>query len=102
MRLTTCFPADDMYVLSTRQRRLPVELVGKRQIEARQKELQHLRVASLAYTGVSSAGPPGQFQSLVPSTFLHKQASPSPWYDVLMWMYSEVIDLDSYKSPRCS
>ncbi|CAM6106555.1 unnamed protein product [Calypogeia fissa] len=58
---------DDMYVLSTSQRRITVELVGESQIEARQKQLQHLLVATLAYAGVSSPGPPGQFKSLVPN-----------------------------------
>lgn len=67
-----CSPghADDMYVMSVRQLRVAVELVGKAQVEERQRHLENLKVATLTYAGVCSAGPLGQVRAACPSTLL--------------------------------
>ncbi|BBN16397.1 tubulin-specific chaperone E [Marchantia polymorpha subsp. ruderalis] len=63
---TTSSGEDGMYVMSVRQRRMTVELVGKDQIEEKQKHLEDLKVVILAYAGVCSAGPRGQVGGLAP------------------------------------
>eukprot|EP00850_Spirogloea_muscicola_P010097 SM000058S18527 [mRNA] locus=s58:350391:356348:- [translate_table: standard] len=55
--------ADDMYILSSGRRRLPIELVGRAQVEAQQARLDRLRVAYLPGTGVVSAGCPGELRA---------------------------------------
>lgn len=47
---------DGMYLLSVRQKRVSVELVGKEKIEKKQKHLEDLISASLVYEGISSSG----------------------------------------------
>ncbi|KAI5065360.1 hypothetical protein GOP47_0020055 [Adiantum capillus-veneris] len=51
-------PSDDdgMYLLSVRQKRVTIELVGKDKIENKQNNLEDLTSASLVYKGVVSAG----------------------------------------------
>lgn len=58
-----------MYVMSVRQQRVAVELVGKAEVEERQGHLEDLKVATLTYAGVCSAGPHGQLRAC-PSTSL--------------------------------
>jgi len=60
--------ADDMYVMSVRQQRVSVELVGKAEVEERQRHLENLKVATLIYAGVRSAGPHEQLRAACPST----------------------------------
>eukprot|EP00850_Spirogloea_muscicola_P013325 SM000090S24287 [mRNA] locus=s90:78078:82782:- [translate_table: standard] len=55
--------ADDMYILSSGRRRLPIELVGRAQVEAQQARLDRLRVAYLPGAGVASAGCPGELRA---------------------------------------
>lgn len=57
-----------MYVMSVRQQRVSVELVGKAQVEERQRHLENLKVATLIYAGVCSAGLHGQLKDACPST----------------------------------
>jgi len=57
-----------MYVMSARQQRVSVELVGKAEVEERQRHLENLRVATLIYAGVCSTGPHGQLRAACPST----------------------------------
>lgn len=59
-----------MYVMSVRQQRVSVELVGKEQVEERQRHLEFLKVATLIYGMVCSAGPHGQLKAACPSTLL--------------------------------
>lgn len=56
-----------MYVVSVRQRRVAVQLVGLEKIEERQKHLDALVSAMLMYTGVASVGPPGELRATAPS-----------------------------------
>lgn len=57
-----------MFILSTVTKvRVPVELVGKTQVEDRQRQLHILKLAALAYAGVSWAGPPGQIKAAASS-----------------------------------
>ena len=61
---------EEMYVLSTgkrRQTKVPVLLVGKEEVEARQAQLGILRLAALPWAGVRCAGPPGQIRAVAPS-----------------------------------
>eukprot|EP00850_Spirogloea_muscicola_P017736 SM000155S01665 [mRNA] locus=s155:220096:224917:+ [translate_table: standard] len=55
--------ADDMYILSSGRRRLPIELVGRAQVEAQQARLDRLSVAYLPGAGVASAGCPGELRA---------------------------------------
>ncbi|KAG0628577.1 hypothetical protein M758_1G036700 [Ceratodon purpureus] len=57
---------DDMYVMSVRQQRVAVELVGKAEVEERQGHLENLKVATLIYAAVCSAGPQGQLRAACP------------------------------------
>ena len=59
-----------MYVMSVRQQRVAVELVGKAEVEERLGHLEILKVATLTYAGVCSAGPQGQLRAACPSTSL--------------------------------
>eukprot|EP00250_Pteridium_aquilinum_P007031 c16829_g1_i2 orf=48-1721(+) len=47
---------DGMYLLSVRQKRVTVELVGKEKIENKQKHLEDLTSVSVVYNGVVAAG----------------------------------------------
>jgi hypothetical protein len=58
---------DDMYVTTQRRMRVAVELVGKNQVAEHQAHLEMLTVATLAYTGVCSAGAQGEIRSSAPS-----------------------------------
>ncbi|XP_024384282.1 tubulin-folding cofactor E isoform X1 [Physcomitrium patens] len=63
-------PDEEMYVLSTgkkRQTKVPVLLVGKKQVEDRQGQLGILRLAALTYAGVCCAGPAGHIRDVAPS-----------------------------------
>ena len=69
-----------MYVLSTgknRKTKVPVLLVGKEQVEARQGQLGILRLAALSYAGVCCAGPAGQIRAVAPSNELSYPRNPS-------------------------
>ncbi|XP_047342032.1 tubulin-folding cofactor E [Impatiens glandulifera] len=58
---------DEMYVLSSSNKRVIVELLGKDKIEDRLSHFEDLTNASLPYLGISSPGPPGQLNAAVPS-----------------------------------
>jgi hypothetical protein len=59
--------SDDMYVTTQRRMRVAVELVGKNQVAEHQAHLEMLTVATLAYTGVCSAGAQGEIRLSAPS-----------------------------------
>eukprot|EP00252_Welwitschia_mirabilis_P021145 TRINITY_DN5335_c0_g1_i1.p1 TRINITY_DN5335_c0_g1~~TRINITY_DN5335_c0_g1_i1.p1 ORF type:complete len:538 (-),score=96.47 TRINITY_DN5335_c0_g1_i1:397-2010(-) len=48
---------DEMYVLSTSQKRVAIELVGLNKIQERQRQIENLVHVSLAYAGIGEAGP---------------------------------------------
>ncbi|CAK9214483.1 unnamed protein product [Sphagnum troendelagicum] len=58
---------DDMYVTTQRRMRVAVELVGKNQVAEHQAHLEMLTVATLAYTGVCSAGAQGEIRLSAPN-----------------------------------
>ncbi|MED6109337.1 hypothetical protein PIB30_032559 [Stylosanthes scabra] len=58
---------DEMYVLSTSNNRVSVQLVGKDKIQDKLSRLEELTNASLAYMGVSFPGNPYQINSTVPN-----------------------------------
>uniref|UniRef100_A0A0E0KXI6 CAP-Gly domain-containing protein n=1 Tax=Oryza punctata TaxID=4537 RepID=A0A0E0KXI6_ORYPU len=58
---------DEMYVFSTSQKRVSVELVGKNKVEEKLKNLNDLTSASVSYMGVSSIGPGDELKNLVPN-----------------------------------
>uniref|UniRef100_A0A0D9WBT8 CAP-Gly domain-containing protein n=2 Tax=Leersia perrieri TaxID=77586 RepID=A0A0D9WBT8_9ORYZ len=58
---------DEMYVFSTSQKRVSVELVGKNKVQEKLKNLCELTSASVSYTGVSSIGPRDELTNLVPN-----------------------------------
>jgi hypothetical protein len=66
---TSCWwgMSDDMYVTTQRRMRVAVELVGKNQVAEHQAHLEMLTVATLAYTGVCSAGAQGEIRLSAPS-----------------------------------
>ncbi|KAK1262969.1 hypothetical protein QJS04_geneDACA016270 [Acorus gramineus] len=57
---------DEMYVLSTRNNRVSIEFVGKNKVQEKLSRFEDLIGASLAYLGISSAGPPLQINSTIP------------------------------------
>ncbi|TVU18414.1 hypothetical protein EJB05_34510, partial [Eragrostis curvula] len=61
---------DEMYVFSTSQKRVSVELVGKNKVQEKLKNFNELSSASVAYMGVSSIGPPDDLKNLVPNLSL--------------------------------
>ncbi|BAF16324.1 Os05g0105300 [Oryza sativa Japonica Group] len=58
---------DEMYVFSSSQKRVSVELVGKNKVEEKLKNLNDLTSASVSYMGVSSIGPGDELKNLVPN-----------------------------------
>ncbi|KAH9323020.1 hypothetical protein KI387_017659, partial [Taxus chinensis] len=57
---------DEMYVLSSSQKRVSIELVGVTEIQERQMHLENLLHVSLEYTGVSSPGSIQEISGLLP------------------------------------
>ncbi|CAN4127878.1 unnamed protein product [Withania somnifera] len=57
---------DEMYVLSATNKRVSIELLGKDKIQNKLSRFEELTSASLAYLGVSSAGPPGHMNTTIP------------------------------------
>ncbi|KAJ4960458.1 hypothetical protein NE237_020368 [Protea cynaroides] len=58
---------DEMYVLSARNKRVAIQLVGKNKVQDKLSRFEELLGASLSYLGVSSTGPPGQINTVVPN-----------------------------------
>ncbi|KAG5576912.1 hypothetical protein H5410_057046 [Solanum commersonii] len=61
---------DEMYVLSASNKRVSIELLGKDKIQNKLSQFEELTSASLAYLGVSSAGPPGHINTTIPSNYV--------------------------------
>lgn len=59
--------ADEMYVLSTSNKRVSVELLGKNKIHDKLSRFEELTSASLSNMGVSSPGIPCHINTTVPS-----------------------------------
>lgn len=58
---------DEMYVLSARNKKVSIELVGKHIIEDKLTRFEELTTASLSYLGVSFPGSPDHISSTLPS-----------------------------------
>ncbi|KAG8084629.1 hypothetical protein GUJ93_ZPchr0010g8990 [Zizania palustris] len=58
---------DEMYVFSTSQKRVSVELVGKNKVQEKLKNFNELISASVSFMGVSSTGPLDELKNLVPN-----------------------------------
>ncbi|KDP45616.1 hypothetical protein JCGZ_17223 [Jatropha curcas] len=58
---------DEMYVLSSSNKRVSVELVGKEKIQDKLSRFEELKGASLPYLGVSTTGNPTDISNLVPN-----------------------------------
>ncbi|XP_043693544.1 tubulin-folding cofactor E-like [Telopea speciosissima] len=58
---------EEMYVLSARNRRVAIQLVGKNKVQDKLSRFEELVGASLSYLGVSSTVPPGQINAVVPN-----------------------------------
>lgn len=59
--------ADEMYVLSARNKRVTIQLVGKTKVQEKLSHFEELLSASLPYLGVRLTGHPHQINSIVPS-----------------------------------
>lgn len=59
-----------MYVLSARNKRVSVQLLGKHKIEDKMSRLEELTSASLSYLGVRFPGAPDHVSSILPSKLL--------------------------------
>ncbi|XP_078169680.1 tubulin folding cofactor E / Pfifferling (PFI) isoform X1 [Carex rostrata] len=57
---------DEMYVFSTSQRRVSVELVGKNKVEEKLKKFDELLSISVSFLGISSVEPLYQISTLLP------------------------------------
>ncbi|KAL2497514.1 Tubulin-folding cofactor E [Abeliophyllum distichum] len=64
--LSTKEEEDEMYVLSARNKRVSIELLGKDKIQDKLSQFEELTSASLSYLGVSSAGSPNHISSTLP------------------------------------
>lgn len=62
-----CGVADEMYVLSTSNKRVSVQFMGKDKIQDKLSRFEELTGASVSYLGVSSPGVPCDFGSILPS-----------------------------------
>ncbi|XP_010535837.1 PREDICTED: tubulin-folding cofactor E [Tarenaya hassleriana] len=58
---------DEMYVLSTRNQRVSVQLLGKEKIQDKLSRFEELTSASLSYLGVSSLGTSSDAGSVIPN-----------------------------------
>ncbi|KAL3638634.1 hypothetical protein CASFOL_016541 [Castilleja foliolosa] len=58
---------DEMYVLSARNKRVSIELIGKRKIEDKLSRFDELTRVSLSYLGVSFLGSPDRISSPLPN-----------------------------------
>ncbi|KAG0451088.1 hypothetical protein HPP92_026434 [Vanilla planifolia] len=58
---------DEMYVLSSRRRRVAVQFVGKSKIEEKLQHLGDLQVVSIPYLGVGSVNPSHEISNVVPN-----------------------------------
>ncbi|KAK7412798.1 hypothetical protein VNO78_04433 [Psophocarpus tetragonolobus] len=58
---------DDMYVFSTTNQRVSVQLLGKDKIQDKLSRFEELTRASLAYMGISSPGIPAHINNTVPN-----------------------------------
>lgn len=67
---------DEMYVLSARNKKVTIELLGKHQIEDKFSRFEELTTASLAYLGVSFPGPRDKISSTLPSKLLFLEYGP--------------------------
>ncbi|KAL5203074.1 hypothetical protein ABZP36_014026 [Zizania latifolia] len=58
---------DEMYVFSTSQKRVSVELVGKNKVQEKLKNFNELISASVSYMEVTTTGPLDELKNLVPN-----------------------------------
>ncbi|XP_008775749.2 tubulin-folding cofactor E isoform X2 [Phoenix dactylifera] len=58
---------DEMYVLSTSNKRVSIQLVGKNKVQEKLKHFEELRGASVSYLGVSFVEPSHEINALVPN-----------------------------------
>ncbi|KAH6775182.1 tubulin folding cofactor E / Pfifferling [Perilla frutescens var. hirtella] len=58
---------DEMYVLSARNKKVSIELLGKHEIEDKMSRFEELTSASLSYLGVSFPGSPDRISSTLPN-----------------------------------
>ncbi|QCD77265.1 kinesin family member 1/13/14 [Vigna unguiculata] len=58
---------DEMYVLSTSNQRVSVQLLGKDQIQDKLRRFEELTSVSLSYMGISSPGTPSHINNTVPN-----------------------------------
>ncbi|KAJ8625342.1 hypothetical protein MRB53_033872 [Persea americana] len=58
---------DEMYVLSARNKRVTIQLVGKTKVQEKLSHFEELLSASLPYLGVRLTGHPHQINSIVPN-----------------------------------
>jgi len=56
-----------MYVLSTSNQRVSVQLLGKEKIQDKLRRFEELTSVSLSYMGISSPGIPSHINNTVPS-----------------------------------
>ncbi|KAL9232329.1 hypothetical protein vseg_007453 [Gypsophila vaccaria] len=64
---TTQEEEDEMYVLSASNKKVSIQLVGKDKIQNKLSHFEELTSASVAFLGVSSAGPPSQINEVAPN-----------------------------------
>ena len=63
----TMLCSDEMYVFSTSEKHVSVELVGTNKVREKLKNFDELMCASVSFMGVSSTGSQEELQGLVPS-----------------------------------
>eukprot|EP00698_Gefionella_okellyi_P019891 TRINITY_DN616_c0_g1_i2.p1 TRINITY_DN616_c0_g1~~TRINITY_DN616_c0_g1_i2.p1 ORF type:complete len:317 (+),score=37.68 TRINITY_DN616_c0_g1_i2:59-952(+) len=87
---------ENMYVLTVKANKVPVDFVGGDKIASKQADLQRLRNINIAGMGVSRAGEPGQLASVVPNvTQLDIQRSELVGFDQLVAITGQLPRLTS-------
>lgn len=72
MVVLTVLLLDEMYVLSARNKKVSIELLGKHKIEDKFSRFEELTSASLSYLGVSHPGSPDHISSKLPSKLIFR------------------------------
>lgn len=72
------YAPDEMYVLSATNKKVSIELLGIDKIQNKLSRFEELTSVSLAYLGVSSAGPPGHINTTIPSKYVFLQVLTFP------------------------
>lgn len=98
-----CPRLDEMYVLSARNNRVSVELLGKEKIQDKMSRFEDLTSASLSHLGVRLPGSPDHVSSVLPSKLIFSP-NRSTFSSVVSFIFKSelVFNLTIYQTPPVS